>query len=234
MNKIRTFCLSKLSAGDCCSFHQRVLELIANATPQALHLEHQVAEYTALVDKLQQLVACPRAYVGTHLLKQADRQRDAFVGVIQTTVRSHLTNPIPAKRQAARRLSPQLAPYRGLRAHKYYQQTAEIESLVALLAQQRNVADIARLALTDEVQGLAQANAQFEQAQAARTAEKRARLSIRSVNVRQAKQAVNHKYAHICKIAEVMALTETSTVAHDFILSLSAHVKDYADTLSTP
>ena len=162
--QIKSFSISRLTVGATCDFHTKVNELITTATPAALHIETQVVPYTAAITSLSSIVNRSTTFIATAGLKDTDKVRDALVGVINSVVNAHLTNTIASRKEAATRLSAELAPYKGIGRHEYSKQTAEVKGMLAMLALPENAAAITELSLDDEIDALQTANEAFEAA----------------------------------------------------------------------
>lgn len=128
--QIRSFGMSKMTIGSCSDFHNKVLGFITTATPAALHIENLMVGYTPAVETLASIVNRQRSFIATVDLKNADKTRDNASGVISNVTNAYLTSTVEATGKAARLLSPQLSPYKGIRNHEYTKQTAEVKGML--------------------------------------------------------------------------------------------------------
>ena len=115
-------------------------------------------------------------------MRSADKTRDAALGAISSVVNALVTSPVDERRSAAELLSQQLSPYRGIRAHEYNKETAEIRGMLAMLEEADNAVAITTLGLSPEVDALREANAAFEEAFDARNDEVSAMVSQKSIS----------------------------------------------------
>lgn len=93
--QIKTFGISGLTVGATSDFHNKVNELIVAATPAALHIAEQATAYAAAKDELAAIVNRATAFIATAGMKEDDKTRDRFIGLLSTVARAHTTNPPP-------------------------------------------------------------------------------------------------------------------------------------------
>lgn len=229
--EIKSFAISQLSIASTCNFHVTVNEEIQKQTPAELHIEDKAARYKELCSKLQLIVNRATAFVVTTSLKDQDRIRDNYVGVLHTVSLGHMTNPIEEKREAASRLKAVLAPYVGVGRHEYSQETAEIKGLLAVLAQEENAAAVAKLDLTKEVEGLKEANIRFKQLFEAKAMEASARKDQKDIESEELCREANEMYLEIVKVVNAYAIVKTSEKLEQFIDKINGYVTVYSSII---
>lgn len=228
VKQIKTFSISRLTVGSTSDFHSKVNDLIVKATPAALYIVDQAAQYADACALLASIVNRSTTFVATSGMKSADKKRDNLVGLISNVVRAHKTNPIAAKQAYAIQLDADLAPYKGIGNDEYSKQTAEVKGMMAVLALEANVPAVEALGLKDEVAELAKANAEFEAAFLGKANEASTRLAQTDVSSDQAVGTANELYAQITTIVNAYAIVSTSDVIERFIDDVNGLVTLYA------
>lgn len=226
--QIKTFSFSRLTLGATSDFHSKVNEKIKAATAAALHIEDLYPAYESLKIDLQDVVNRSTAFVATEGLKEADRTRDHYVGVIYRVVQAHATNPITKKRESAVRLKAGLAPYAGIGAHEYAKQTAEVKGMVAVLKLAENAEAVTALALDEEVAGLEEANAAFEVVFLAKADEASARLPKSDLDSRELCDRIAGQYAAIVQKVNAYAIVQPTDDLEAFVSEVNGLVELYA------
>ena len=122
--------MSAMTIGACSNFHTTAVKYINEATPAVLHIEDKSPAYSESSDTLASIVNRKRAFITTPQMRSADKTRDAALGAISSVVNALVTSPVDERRSAAELLSQQLSPYRGIRAHEYNKETAEIRGML--------------------------------------------------------------------------------------------------------
>lgn len=221
-NQINSIGLTGLKLALHNDFHNQVHNLITGATPEALHIEKQDALYLELIRKENSIVKRQTSYVSTAQLKEMDKKRDNALGVIMSVVNAHRTNTIGSKRDAALYLNAVLAPYRGIGAHEYRVETREIAGMLAVLAQETNMAHLQTLGLTEEYDALDMANAQFEAAMSEKQQEEAARMGQTSTDTLELRAGIDGVYAEIVQIVNAYAVIQSTEVIEKFINDVNA------------
>lgn len=227
-SQIRSFGMSQMTIGSCSDFHSKVLGFITTATDAALHIENKVLDYTTAVETLASIVNRQRAFVATIDLKDTDKTRDNASGVISNVTNAYLTSTVEATSKAARLLSPQLSPYKGIRNHEYTKQTAEVKGMLALLDLPENKAAIAALGLTAEVEALRTANVAFEEAFLSKTTEMGGRMMQSDVKSADTVAAANTLYSEIIQTVNAYAIVQPSDAITTFITNINGLVGTYS------
>lgn len=203
-------------------FHNKVSEAIADFGAEALHIAQQAAAYAELIERENSIVKRQTAYVSTIKLKVTDRTRDNGVGVVMQLINTHKTSIIPAKRKAAHGLAAITANYKGIARHHRRTLTREIDSLLAVLDTETARTHLATLAMTDEVEALRTANAQFETAMNEKVQEVVERAPQTSLNTLELRAAVDQAYAAIVRVINAYAVVQSSPQVEEFIAQVNA------------
>ena len=221
--------MTDLTVGACCNFHVTGIQCMNEATPAALHIEDLFGIYAPKVDILSSIVNRKRSYVKTLDLQATDRTRDNAIGAINSVVNAFRTTPVEEKKAAALRLYQELSPYRGIGAHEYNKETAEIRGMLALLDEEENKACIATLGLTEEVEVLGEANAAFETAFKERLKEKNEVSELEDIDTEDLVAEVNDLYAQIRERVNAYAIVQPTDEINSFIDNMNGLVKSLAD-----
>ena len=227
-NHIKTFSMTKLLVGSCADFHNKVLGFITKSTPAALHIEDKVPAYEASVEKLTSIVNRQRAFVSTQALASADDVRDQACGTISAVVNAFLNSPVDEKREAAELLAPKLAPYKGIRNHKYTKQTAEIKGMYAVLTDAENTAAVTLLGLDEETAKLLEANEDFERLFLQKAAEAGEKAKVSELDSMELMAEANARYSEIADIVNAYAIVQTSDEVETFIDEVNGLVEVYS------
>lgn len=236
MEQISSFNVKYMTVGACANFHATAVKYITAATPEALHLEGKFPAYQSKVSQLESIVNRQQAYVSTAKLKQADMVRDNAGGVITGCIHRLLTTPVEAKRMAAELLNPQVSIYRNIRYHEYTKQTAEVRGFLRVLDLPENQAAIATLGLTEEVEALRAANAEFEKYYDERAMEAGAHKAASNMGSKELIEDANTLYQEIVLIVNAYAVVEPSDEINEFITKMNgliASVESLSGSSST-
>lgn len=226
--QIKSFSISHLTIGATSDFHSKVNDLIVKATPSLLHLEDLAPQYADACTVLSSIVNRSTTFVATAGMKTSDKKRDNLVGVTRNVVRANLTNPILPKQTAAILLDAELAPYKGIGAHEYSKQTAEVKGMLAVLALEANAAAIETLGLKEEVAELAKANEEFEAAFLGKAGEASTRQAQTDVSSADAVSKANGLYGEIITVVNAYAIVKTSDIIDKFVDDVNGLVSVYA------
>ena len=221
-NQINSFALTHLKLALHNDFHNQVYNLITGATPEALHVEEKAALYLAAIKRENSIVKRQTAYISTTLLKEGDTKRDRGLGCLRNCVVAHRTSIISAKREAALALDAMMAPYKGIGAHEYRVESREIAGLLAVLATDEAKAHIETIGLTEEVEALDMANAQFEGMMTQKQQEESSRTEQTSTDTLELRAEIDGIYAEIVQIVNAYAVIQTSEVIEQFITDVNA------------
>ena len=220
--QINPLALSQLKLALHNDFHNQVYNLITGATPEALHVEEKAPLYLAVINRENAIVKRQTTYVSTALLKEADRKRDRALGCLMNCIVAHRTSVISEKRDAALALDAMIAPYRGIGSHEYRTETREIAGLLAVLATDEAKAHIETLNLTEEVEALDMANAQFDSMMTQKQQEESSRTEQTSIDTTELRSEIDGIYSEIAQIVNAYAVIQTSEVIEQFITDVNA------------
>lgn len=220
-NQISYFNVKYMTVGACANFHTTVVKYITATTPQILHIENKIEAYREKVRQLESIVNRQRAYTSTGKLKSSDAVRDNAGGVVTGVIHLYLNSPVKAKREAAELLDPQVSVYRNIRRHEYSKQTAEVRGFLRLLDLPENQAAIETLGLTDEVEALRTANADFETYFDERALEAGARKVESNMKSEDLIDDANELYQGIAQIVNAYAIVEPSDEINEFITKMN-------------
>ncbi len=215
--QIQSFGMSAMTIGACSNFHTTAVKYINEATPAVLHIEDKSPAYSESSDTLASIVNRKRAFITTPQMRSADKTRDAALGAISSVVNALVTSPVDERRSAAELLSQQLSPYRGIRAHEYNKETAEIRGMLAMLEEADNAVAITTLGLSPEVDALREANAAFEEAFDARNDEVSAMVSQKSISSADAVAEANRLYQEIAQTVNAYDIVQPTEELNAFI-----------------
>ena len=215
--------MSAMTIGACSNFHTTAVKYINEATPAVLHIEDKSPAYSESSDTLASIVNRKRAFITTPQMRSADKTRDAALGAISSVVNALVTSPVDERRSAAELLSQQLSPYRGIRAHEYNKETAEIRGMLAMLEEADNA-----LGLSPEVEALREANAAFEEAFDARNDEVSAMVSQKNISSADAVAEANRLYQEIVQTVNAYAIVQPTEELNAFIDKMNGLVGSLA------
>ncbi len=227
--EIKDFGITHLTLGATCNFHKKVKKEIDASGVAALHVEEEITLYEASIENLRKVVNRQMAFAATVSLAETDEERDYLIGVINGVVNAHLRNPLKAKREAAVKLSADLAAYAGIARHEYTKQSSEVEGMLAVLARPEDAAALTALSLDEEVEALRAANEAFEAAYDIKITESTARNPQREADSRELREAVNAAYQRIVKKVNAYALIQPTDEINDFIERVNGIVALYAN-----
>ncbi len=221
---IQSFRMSRMSLGARSLFHRMMRQLIAEATPEVLHISGLMEPYEAACDQLQAIVVRPTTYVATRRLRQADRQRDRVLAAILGAVRLGLRSPIASKLEAARHLDPVLKPCRGIARYAYTRQSGHMRPLIDDLEAPERATYIAALHLEEELAMLHAAQDEFDAALDQKVEEIGERAMVKDLRTKEVIENVNRLYARIVETVNAYAIVEPTDTIRDFISSVNGLV----------
>ena len=225
--QIRLFGMTRMTAGSCAHYHNEVIRLIGELTPEALGIADQLPAYAKQAALLSSLVPRPRAMVATHRLKEWDRKRVNSIGVINRVVYAYRTSNVTEARQAARRLHPQLSGYYGVWKYEYTRLSSAVHGMLAKLGEAENAAAVARLGLTDEVEALRAAQEGFETAWDGHIAEYGEIAQLGDIKTRDVRRELTRLYEGIVRTVNARALVLPTDAVREFVDSVNAMVEMY-------
>lgn len=215
--QINSFAITNMTLGAHDKFHIDVNNAIIQATAAALRVENYATLYAQKIEEESRIVNRQTAMASTIDVSAADRQRDRAVGVIMNLTNAHTTSIIAEKADAANKLRQLLAPYKGIGAHAYQKETAEINGMVAVLTTGDGATYAATLGMDDEVDALKQANAAFEEAYTRDQEEAATLAALQSVDTKELRAQVDALYQQIVLTVNAVAVLQPTDEVTAFI-----------------
>lgn len=227
-SQIRTFGMSRMSVGSCANFHRKVLLCVEKATPAALHVEAEAPAYEAASKALSSVVNRQQAFVATKAMQDADKIRDAAVGVLSNVVKDYLTSPVAEKAAAAQLLYPQLSPYKGIGRHEKTKESEEVNGMLGVLSIEANAAAATLLGIDPEIAALRKANEDYEDAADSKALEVDKRMKVSDLDSQKLMNDANVLYEDIVRIVNAYAIVQTSDEIEEFISQVNGYVGIYS------
>lgn len=224
---IPTLPLTRFSLGAHNKYHSAAQAIMAQTGAEVLRIEHIFADYTKVVKQESSIVKRRVNFVSTPLLHRTDKDRGSMLAVLSTTIRAHTYSTIQRKRLAAKALMAAYDPYRGIRNHEYARETAEVASLLNVLAHEDNAAHLQTLGLTEEVAELARMNSLFQTEFDKKVAEMSARLNERRTSSLLLRLECDRLYGEIVTVVNAIALLQPTPEITAFITQMSGLVETY-------
>lgn len=215
--QINSFAITNMTLGAHNKFNIDVNNAIIQATAAALRVENYATLYAQKIEEESRIVNRQTAMASTVDVSAADRQRDRAVGVIMNLTNAHTTSIIAEKADAANKLRQLLAPYKGIGAHAYQKETAEINGMVAVLTTGDGATYAATLGMDDEVDALKQANASFEEAYTRDQEEAATLAALQSVDTKELRAQVDALYQQIVLTVNAVAVLQPTDEVTAFI-----------------
>ncbi len=225
--QIKPFGMSQMTIGSSSDFHSKVVSIIKNDSPEVLHVENKIAAYISVTESLASIVNRRRALASTAQLKEADDTRDSAVGIIRSVTKACLTSFVTERKEAAQRLSLELAPYKNIRNHEYTKETAEVKGMLEVLDKKDNEKAIATLGLNAEVVALREANAVFELLFIGKAIEVSERMPQSDINSDEVVAEANALYTDIVQTINAYAIVQPTDKIKDFINLLNGLIVSY-------
>ena len=226
-NQVPTAPLTTLTVGAHCNFHTQVANLGTAMDPEALHIADVFTRYSQAVEVEASIVNRQTTFIATEEMKQADKMRDDMISVIKAVINAHQYTHIEAKKTAYNVLYAVFAPYRDIRTHEFSRQTAEVEGLVAEFQKTENAAHVTTLALTQEVEKLAEANAIFSIEMQKKSMEMAERMPEKDIDTATARAECDRLYTEMVAIVNAYALIQPSEAINNFVTQLTGIVETF-------
>ena len=222
-NQVPTAPLTTLTVGAHCNFHTQVANLGTAMDPEALHIADVFTRYSQAVEVEASIVNRQTTFIATEEMKQADKMRDDMISVIKAVINAHQYTHIEAKKTAYNVLYAVFAPYRDIRTHEFSRQTAEVEEF----QKTENAAHVTTLALTQEVEKLAEANAIFSIEMQKKSMEMAARMPEKDIDTATARAECDRLYTEMVAIVNAYALIQPSETINNFVAQLTGIVETF-------
>ena len=149
----------RLTGGSYYQWMARMMQIISALETGNQQFADYVAEIQALLAKLSLLIKQAGAFADTPAVKAADNWRDrAFTAIFMHIYYCNFLPEGSCLYAAAKKLYPQVKPYKSLQEHEMTQETSEIAGFLRVLNAEGNQAAVATLGLTEIVAELAEQN----------------------------------------------------------------------------
>ena len=221
------FAVTNLTLGAHSTFHSSTVSGILATGAEALHITDQFNAYKAAVELEASVVNRQTTFVATESMKDADEMRDDMLAVINAMISAHQYTHIANKKAAYQALNAVMAPYRGIRAHEYSRQTAEVNGLLAEFQSPSNAEHVQTLGLSEEIEMLTLANAKFSVEFNQKTAEMASRLPEKETSTVEARAECDRMYAEIVALVNAYALIQPSEEITGFVQQQTGLVETY-------
>lgn len=225
--QIPNFAVTNLTLGAHSTFHSSTVSGILATGAEALHITDQFNAYKAAVELEASVVNRQTTFVATESMKDADEMRDDMLAVINAMISAHQYTHIANKKAAYQALNAVMAPYRGIRAHEYSRQTAEVNGLLAEFQSPSNAEYVQTLGLNEEIEMLTLANAKFSVEFNQKTAEMASRLPEKETSTVEARAECDRLYAEIVALINAYALIQPSEEITGFVQQQTGLVETY-------
>lgn len=192
-----------------------------------MHIENQIADYTAEVETLASIVNRRRAFISTAAMKETDNTRDKAIGVISRITGVYIDSPIAEKSSAARLVNLHISPYKGIGRHEYTKQTAEVKGMLSVLDKSEIKSALAVLGLTAETEALRKANAAFEEAFLGKTVEVGSRTTQSDIKSVDVLEKISALYSGIVQTVNAYAIVQPSDEIKKFVTSMNGLIGAY-------
>lgn len=222
--KIQTFPVSRLTTAAHYDFHYSVDGYIRTATPEALHIETQAAQYTALIGQQLEIINRNRTVAFTEELAALDRERDRWLGQLCTAVDTAAISPNPDAAAPGKQLKAILSPYRGIAGNEYTKQTAQLRGLLRDLSTDEAIDAADALNLNATLQGLRTAANDFAAKYEERVATEATRTRT-NTTTDDNRRAIDAAYNSIVEIVNAFALAAPTAVIQKFVDQVNARIE---------
>ena len=222
--KIKTFSLHKLNNAEYANFANRMLNLAADAGPEALGVDDaDLDRYSVLLTQLNDLVARSYASAETAELAELDKQRDVLGKYIIDTVAAAVDVPLASKAAAAKALSLVLKPYKGFHDLPNQQETVVVSGMVLDLSKEENTAHVQTLGLTEFVNELNLTNTRYLTLTEQRT---QSRESAKTDNSKTLRTEMDALYDYITTVGFCMSVVTPTADTARFVSQLNAVIDE--------
>ena len=170
----------KLTGGSYYQWMARMMQIISAVETGNQQFSDYVAEIQTLLTKLSQLIKQAGAFEDTPAVKAADYWRDrAFTAIFMHIYYCNFLPTGSCLAAAAKKLYPQVKPYKSLQQHEMTLETSEITGFLRVLNAEGNQEAVATLGLTEIISELAQQNTIIQTEMAKREQEDAARNQMK-------------------------------------------------------
>lgn len=181
--KIEKFNLNNLRNEEHFHFHSEVRELIAQETPEKLHIEKFMNNYNVLFEKERDtLEVISRSFLTAHLI-EADENRDSILKGLYSFITAHTFHFDENIRTSAEKIQVVFKHYGNLTAKSYNEETASINNLIHDLRVDYQT-DLVTLNINDWLNNLEVKNNEFNEIMQQRYSEHADKNKVSSREIR--------------------------------------------------
>lgn len=221
---ITQFGRTKLNNSEYCNFMNEVHKLADALGYDKLGIDQtELTDFDNQVKQLVQITVQTSAKAQTFSLIELDGQRDSIGTYIFAVARFGQDIPIEPFATAARNLYLNLKPYVGMQTAAFTQESAQINSMLAMLAEAPNAANATTLGLTATIAKLKQVQADFEAQYNSRS---QSQVDDPYVSARPLRASIDQLYDVMVMMAQAKILTSPSDAGRLFVKSLNKLIDD--------
>ena len=221
---ITPFGRTRLNNSEYSNFMNEVRKLADVAGYEKLGLDQtELADFDSKVQQLVQIGLQTAAKSQTLTLTELDYQRDSILTYIFMTTRYAQDLPIDNLATAAKNLYINLKPYVGMQDAALTQESAQVNSLLVMLAEAQNAANATTLGLTTVIAKLKTVEATFEAQYNARS---QSQVDDPYVNTRPLRASIDQLYDVMTMMAQAKILTSPSDAGRTFVKGLNKLIED--------
>ena len=221
---INPFGRTKLNNSEYSNFMNEVRKLADAAGYEKLGIDQtELTDFDNQVLQLVQIIVQTAAKPQTLTLNELDSQRDSLVTFILAVARYGQDIPIDSFAAAARNLYLNLNPYVGMQKAALTQESAQVNSLLTMLAESTNAANATTLGLTTVIAKLKTVEATFEAQYNARA---QSQVNEPYVSTRPLRASIDQLYDIMTMMAQAKILTSPSDVGRTFVKGLNKLIDD--------
>ena len=221
---ITPFGRTRLNNSEYSNFMNEVRKLADVAGYEKLGLDQtELADFDSKVQQLVQIGLQTAAKSQTLTLTELDYQRDSILTYIFMTTRYAQDLPIDNLATAAKNLYINLKPYVGMQDAALTQESAQVNSLLTMLAETTNAAYATTLGLTTVIAKLKTVEATFEAQYNARS---QSQVDDPYVSARPLRATIDQLYDVMTMMAQAKILTSPSDAGRTFVKGLNKLIDD--------
>ena len=221
---ITPFGRTRLNNSEHSNFMNEVRKLADVAGYEKLGLDQtELADFDSKVQQLVQIGLQTAAKSQTLTLTELDYQRDSILTYIFMTTRYAQDLPIDNLATAAKNLYLNLKPYVGMQDAALTQESAQVNSLLTMLAEAQNAANTTTLGLIIVIAKLKTVEATFEAQYNARA---QSQVDDPYVNTRPLRASIDQLYDVMTMMAQAKILTSPSDAGRTFVKGLNKLIDD--------
>ena len=221
---ITPFGRTRLNNSEYSNFMNEVRKLADVAGYEKLGLDQtELADFDSKVQQLVQIGLQTAAKSQTLTLTELDYQRGTLETFIFMTARYAQDLPIDNLATAAKNLYINLKPYVGMQDAALTQESAQVNSLLVMLAEAQNAANATTLGLTTVIAKLKTVEATFEAQYNARS---QSQVDDPYVSARPLRSSIDQLYDVMTMMAQAKILTSPSDAGRTFVKGLNKLIED--------